>query len=175
MKKLVLTLTVAVVSSAAFAQEEVVKKMDAVKITKSDVPGPVMQQAQKDFPNASPFQFYSVGENSVSKDWKISEDVDFKENEKVDHYSVEMKGKDSHYEALYDEEGKLLMSKQFEKNVALPQPVLQALAKDYPGVTLKKDEHTKTIDHGKKKDYYVVSLANGKKVTYAADGTQLKK
>ena len=175
MKKLVLTLAVAFVSSAAFAQEEVVKKMDAVKLTKSDVLSPVIDQAQKDFPDASPFQFYSVGETSVSNDWKVAEEVDFKETEKIDHYSIEMKGKNSHYEALYDEEGKLLMSKQFEKDVALPQPVLQALAKEYPGVSLKKDEHTKTTDHGKKKDYYVVSLANGKKVTYAADGTQLKK
>jgi hypothetical protein len=175
MKTLALTLTVAFASSTAFAQEEVVKKMDVVKISKSDVPSTVVEQAQKDFPNASPFQFYSVGETSISNDWKVSEDVNFKESDKVDHYSIEMKGKNSHYEALYDEGGKLLMSKQFEKDVALPQPVLQALAKEYPGVSLKKDTHTKIVEHGTMKDYYVVSLGNGKKVTYAADGTLLKK
>jgi hypothetical protein len=175
MKKLVLTLAVALASSAAFAQEHAVKTMDAVKITKSDVPGPVVQQAQKDFPDASPFQFYSVGETAVSKDWKVSEDVDFKEGEEIDHYSVEMKGKNSSYEALYDAKGKLLMSKKVEKDVAIPQPILQALNKEYPGVGLKKDVHTKTTDHGKKKDYYVITLANGNKVTYAADGTPMKK
>lgn len=175
MKKLVLTLAVAFASSVAFAQDKAVKEMDAVKITKSDVPGPVIQQAEKDFPNASPFQFYSVGETSVSNDWKVTEEVDFSEVEKIDHYTVHMKSKNSNYEALYDENGKLLMSKEYQKDVALPQPVLQALAKEYPGVSLRKDEHIKTTDHGKKKDYYVVSLANGKKVTYAADGTKLKK
>lgn len=171
MKKLVSILTVAFVSSAAFAQEKVVKEMDAVKITKSDVPGPVIQQAEKDFPNASPFEYYSVGETSVSKDWKVSEDVNFAENEEIDHYSVEMKGKNSHYEALYDEKGKLLMSKEYQKDVALPQPVLQSVAKAYPGVSLKKDEHSKVVDHGKQKEYYVVTLSNGKKLTYAPDGT----
>ena len=86
-----------------------------------------------------------------------------------------MKGKDSNYEALYDAEGKLLMSKKVEKDVALPQPVLMAVAQEYPGVSMKKDEHTKITEHGKMKDYYVISLANGKKVTYNADGTAIKK
>ena len=171
MKKLVSILAVALASSTALAQEKVVKEMDAVKITKSDVPGPVIQQAEKDFPNASPFQYFSVGETSVSKDWKVTEEVNFAESEKVDHYSVEMKGKNSHYEALYDEKGKLLMSKEYQKDVALPQPVLQSVAKAYPGVSLTKDEHSKVIDHGKKKEYYVVTLANGKKLTYTPDGT----
>ena len=175
MKKLVLTLAVAFVSSATFAQETAVKKMDAVKIGKSDVPSPVIQKAAKDFPDASPFQYYSVGETAVSKDWKVSEQVDFKETEKIDHHSVKMKGKNSNYEALYDEEGKLLMSKKVEKDVALPQPVLMAIAQEYPGLSLKKDEHTKITEHGKMKDYYVISLANGKKVTYNADGTAIKK
>ena len=52
--------------------------MDAVKVSKSDVPGPVIVQVEKDFPNVSPFQFYSVGESSVSKDWKVSEDIEIK-------------------------------------------------------------------------------------------------
>ena len=67
------------------------------------------------------------------------------------------------------------MSKKVEKDVALPQPVLQAVAKEYPGVSLKKDQHTKITEHGNMKDYYEISLANGKKATYAADGTSLKK
>ena len=50
------------------------------------------------------------------------------------------------------------MSKKVEKDVALPQPVLQAVAKEYPGVTLKKDQHTKITEHGKMKNYYVISL-----------------
>jgi hypothetical protein len=174
MKKLAFLIVVVLSSSILFAQEKVVKNMDAVKIKKTDVPNPIIQQAEKDFPNASPFQYFSVGETAVSKDWKISEDVNFKENEKIDHYSIEMKGNKSHYEALYDANGKLLMSKQFEKDVALPPAVMQAVNKEYPGVQLKKDEHSKVIDHGQKKEYYVVRLANGKKLTYTPDGT-LKK
>lgn len=42
MKKLVLMFVVALLSSAAFAQESLVKKMKAVKISKSDVPSPVI-------------------------------------------------------------------------------------------------------------------------------------
>lgn len=170
MKKLVSILAVAVAATTAFAQETAVKKMDAVKITKSDVPSAVVQKAEKDFPDASPFQFYSVGETSISKDWKVSEDVDFKETDKIDHYSVEMKGKNSHYEALYDEKGKLLMSKEVQKDVALPQPVLHSIAQSYPNVAMKKDVHSKIIDHGQKKEYYVIQMENGKKLTYTPDG-----
>src|SRR5688572_16879932 len=124
MKKLV-TIALVAISTAAFAQEQVLKEMDAVKVSKSDVPGPIVTQAQKDFPDASPFEFYSVGESSVSKDWKITEDVNISEGQTIDHYVVEMKGKDSYYHALYDGDGKLIMSREWQKDVALPQPVVE--------------------------------------------------
>lgn len=174
MKKLI-TISLVAFAVTATAQEKVLKEMDAVKVDKSKVPGPVVQQAEKDFPNVSPVQFYNVGETSVSKDWKISEDVNFGEGDKVDHYVVEMKGKDAFYHALYDARGKLLMSREWQKDVALPAPVTQAIAKAYPGVGLKKDEHSKVIDKGKKKEYYVVTLANGKKVTYLPNGALARK
>ena len=161
--------------SAASAQEVVLKEMDAKKVSKSEVPGTVVAQAEKDFPNVSPFQFYNVGETSVSKDWQVSEDVNFDEGKKVDHYVIEMKGKNAYYHALYDEKGKLLMSREWQKDAALPAPVAQAISKDYPGVKLKKDEHSKVVDHNKKNEYYVVTLSNGKKVTYLPDGKSAKK
>lgn len=175
MKKLITMLMIAFAACSVMAQEKVLKEMDAVKVSKSDVPGPVIKQAEKDFPNASPFQFYNVGETTVSADWKISESVDFSESDKIDRYVIEMKGKDSYYHALYDAKGKLLMSREWQKDAALPPAVARAVVQAYPGVALKKDEHSKVTDHGTKKEYYVVTLANGKKVTCLPDGTLAKK
>lgn len=175
MKNLVAMLMIAFAAYPVMAQEKVLKEMDAVKVSKSNVPGPVIQQVEKDFPNESPFQFYNVGETTVSTDWKISENVSFEEADKIDHYVVEMKGKDSYYHALYNAKGKLLMSREWQKDVALPPAVAKTVAEAYPGVALKKDEHSKVTDHGKKKEYYVVTLTNGKKVTVLPDGTLAKK
>lgn len=175
MKKLITMLMIAFTVCSVQAQEKILKEMDAKNISKSDVPGPVIQQAEKDFPNASPFQFYNIGETSISSNWKISESVDFSESDKIDHYVVEMKGKDAYYHALYDAKGKLLMSREWQKDAALPTAVSRVVVQQYPGVALKKDEHSKVIDHGKKKEYYVVTLANGKKLTVLPDGTLAKK
>jgi hypothetical protein len=50
--------------------------------------------------------------------------------------------------------GELVMSKQYEKNPALPKPVAEALAKDFPGVKVKSYEHIKLIHYsGGKKEY----------------------
>jgi hypothetical protein len=163
------------VAYATFAQEKVLKEMDAVKIDKNSVPASVSSQATKDFQNASPYQFYSVGETSLSKDWKVSEEVDIQKSDKFDHYVVELKGKDSYFHALYDSKGKLLMSREWQKDVALPAPVSAAITKAYPGVGLTKDEHSKVVDKGKSKEYYVVTLSTGKKVTALPDGTLVKK
>jgi len=173
--KATITIVLVVTAVAVFAQEKVLKEMDAVKVSKSDVPAKVVQQAAKDFPDVSPFQFYNVGETSVSSDWKVSEDVNFGEGEKVDHFVIEMKGKDSYFHALYDADGKLLMAREWQKDVALPSKVYNAVYKSFPGVTLKKDEHSKVVDKGKKKEYYVVTLSNGKKATFLPDGTLVKK
>lgn len=67
------------------------------------------------------------------------------------------------------------MSREWQKDVALPPAVAKAVVQQYPGVALKKDEHSKVTDHGKKKEYYVVTLVNGKKVTVLPDGTLAKK
>jgi len=176
MKKLIVTCLAALYILSSYAQDKVLKEMDAVKISKSDTPGPVIKQAEKDFPNASPFQFYAVGDTTLSKDWKITEDQNFSKGDKIDHYSVEMRGKDSYYHALYDASGKLLMSRKEEKNVALPKAIMTAYESGpYKGVALKKDKHYKITDHGKKQNYYEVYLANGKKLVYNADGTLVKK
>lgn len=175
MKKLIVTLVVLLPFFTAAAQEKVLKEMDAVKISKSEVPGPLVQKVQKDFPNVSPFQYYMVGDTAMSRDWKITDEVNFSEGDKIDHYSVEMKGKDGYYHALYDANGKLLMSRVEQKDVALPSAVMKSIGRDYEGIGLKKDKHYKLVDHGKKTEYYEVTLNNGKKLYYKKDGTQVKK
>lgn len=174
MKKIIATLAAMSLAFVVLAQEEILKEIDAVKVSESDVPGPVVKEIEDDFPNMSPFQYYNIGETSVSSDWKISEEVNFDQGDKIDHYVVEMKGENANYHALYDSEGKLLMSREMQKDVALPHPIVESIAKKYPGVGIKKDEHSKVIDHDKKEEYYVVTLANGKKITFLPDGTVVK-
>jgi len=149
--------------------------MDLVKVSKADVPEPLVQKAEKDFPNVSPFQFYSVGETTLSKDWKVTEDVNFESGDAINYYKVDMKGKGSEFEALYDAKGNLLMSRQVQKNVVLPKAVMDAYAKSkYKGQALEKDKHYKLTHHGTNKEYYLVTLSGGKTITFAPDGTILK-
>jgi hypothetical protein len=176
MKTIVTTCIALLAFATALAQEKVVKEMDMTLVNKSAVPGPLVQKAEKDFPGASPFNYYLVGDTTLSRDWKITESVDFQGVDKVDYYKVDMRGKNANFEALYDAKGKLIMSKQEEKNIALPSAVLNSWAKsEYKNSPLVKDKHVKVIDHGKKTEYYVVTLQNGKKLTYSAKGDLIKK
>lgn len=175
--KTLATIILVAIATVAIAQERELKKMSAKKISQSEVPGPIITQAQKDFPNMSPFQFYAVGDTTLTHEWEISEVVSFDPGDKVDHYSVAMEGKGTQVEALYDHKGKLILSKELQKNYPLPKPVAESLEKNYSGQTVVSDEHYKVKHYDKRawKEYYEVTLSNGEKVVYAGDGTELKK
>ncbi|MGC3943343.1 MAG: hypothetical protein QM762_02210 [Chryseolinea sp.] len=175
MKTLLTTFALLCIALTSFAQDEKVKEMDVKLLNKDAVPGPVVAKAEKDFPDASPFKYYNVGETTVNKDWRVSESVNMKAGEKITYYKVDMKGKNSNFEALYDATGKLMMSKEEQKDVALPPAVRTAWASgEYKDAGLAKDKHVKIIDHGKKTEYYVLSLKDGRKVTYDASGKMQK-
>ncbi|HTF16786.1 MAG TPA: hypothetical protein VK658_01870 [Chryseolinea sp.] len=176
MKTILITCAAFCIALSGIAQDDKVKEMDAKLVNKDAVPGPIVAKAQKDFPNASPFNYYSVGESNLNRDWNVTESVDMKAGEKIDYYKVDMKGKNGNFEALYDGTGKLVASKEEQKDVALPPAVRNAWATgEYKGMALEKDKHVKVTDHGKKTEYYVLSLAGGKKVTYDASGKLVKK
>ena len=175
MKTLFMTCVALCVALVCVAQAEKAKEMDAVLVNKDAVPGPVVAKAEKDFPDASPFKYYNVGESNLNRDWRVTESVDLKPGEKIKYYKVDMKGKDSDFEALYDATGKLVMSRQVQKDVALPAAVRNAWASsDLKNEPLVKDKHVKITDHDKKTEYYVLTLKDGRKVTYGADGTLQK-
>ena len=176
--KTLATIILISIATVAFAQEEKeLKRMTAKKISQSEVPGPIITQFQKDFPNLSPFQFYAVGDTTLTSEWEISNVVSFDKGDKIDHYAIEMEGNDTKIEALYDQKGKLILSKELQKNYPLPKPVAESLQKDYSGLTVVSDEHYKVKHYDKRawKEYYEVTLSNGSKVVYAGDGTELKK
>jgi hypothetical protein len=171
MKNLTVVIIALAVCVTSFAQEKVLKEMKAEKINKSAAPEAVVVQAQKDFPKATPVQYYSVGETSKSEDWKISEEVNFDQGDKVQHYGVHLQGEGGEYQALYDDNGKLVMSKQYEKDTALPKPIAETLSKDFPGAKAKSDGHVKVIHHsGVKKEYYDVVLEDGKHLIFTETG-----
>ena len=174
--QLKLTFVALFIAVGSFAQTQPAKVMDAKLVNKAAVPGPVVAGAEKDFPDASPFKYYMVGETNVNRDWKVAETVDLSPGETMSFYKVEMKGKNAHFDALYDASGKLVMSKQEQTNVALPPAVLNAWASsEYKSSGLAKDKHVKVIDHGKNQEYYVLTMKDGKKVTYDATGKLVKK
>lgn len=171
MKTLLTTLAALAITLGSFAQDAKVKEMDAVLVNKDAVPGAVVAKAEKDFPDASPFKYYNVGETNLNRDWRVTESVDMKTGDQIKYYKVDMKGKNSNFEALYDGTGKLVMSREEQKDVALPPAVRNAWASgEYKDVPLIKDKHVKVVDHGKKTEYYVLSLKDGKKVTYDSNG-----
>ena len=173
MKKLITSTLIVFVTLTAFAQtpEKALKSVDLVKLKKSEVPGNLEAQVQQDFPNVGPVNIFTAADTVVTKDWRVSEDIDFDEGEEINYYKVEMKGKDSYYEALYDSNSKLIMSKEIQKDVALPSAVRQAYAtSEYKDQPLEKDKHFKVTNHGNSKEYYEIYLKDGKKLHYTADG-----
>lgn len=175
MRTLFITCAALCLALCGNAQDQKAKEMDAVLVNKDAVPGPVVAKAEKDFPDASPFRYYNVGETNLNRDWRVTESVDLKRGETISYYKVDMKGKNSNFEALYDQTGKLVMSREEQKDVALPVAVRNAWASsDLKDAQLIKDKHVKVIDHNKKTEYYVLFLKDGRKVTYGADGTVQK-
>lgn len=173
------TLTIAAmicISSHVLAQSEPAKVMDATLVNKDAVPGELVSKAEKDFPGASPFQYYMVGETNINRDWRVTESVDLKTGETMKYYKVDMKSNKGNFEALYDATGNLIMSREEQKDVALPPAVSRAWASgEFKNTRLAKDKHVKVIDHGKKTEYYVLTLSDGKKVTYDASVKLVKK
>ena len=174
MKKLISSTLILLVAFTAFAQtqEKAMKSVELVKVKKSEVPGDLEAQVQEDFPNAGPVNIFTAADTTVTSDWKVSEEINFEEGDEIDYYHVEVKGKDSYYEALYDSNSKLIMSKEVQKDVNLPQAIRTAYASsEYKDIPIAKDKHYKVTHHGNNKDYYVVYLKNGKKLHFNPDGT----
>jgi hypothetical protein len=174
MKKLITSTLIVMVTITTFAQaqQKTMKSVELVKVKNSDAPGGLEAQVQQDFSNAGPVNIFTAADTTVTSDWKVSEEINFEEGDHIDYYHVEMKGKDSYYEALYDSNNKLIMSKEIQKDAALPQAIRTAYASsEYKDIPIAKDKHFKVTHHGNNKDYYVVYLKNGKKLHYNPDGT----
>ena len=127
--------------------------MEAQEIEASKVPSTVQAEFQKMYPVATNIQWEIDGENY---------EASFKLNKKS-------------WSAVYEKDGKFVESEVGIKVSELPEPVVQAILKEYPGASIEEAEKT-TLSDGS--IVYECELEQDKKeieVQVSADGKILKK
>ena len=166
-------------SLAMQAQDELVIK-GTKKITKKLTPQQVIDSLEARFPNAKSVNYYQVSATAAKNGWEVTEEDNLEPGSEVEYYTLSFKRDDFQYYRLYKPDGTLVMSKQEQKDVALPEPVvtsIRSIAKDYPGYKLKSKTYYKRSNYEKNKEYYEVVATNGKedkRLYFAPDGTLMK-
>ena len=173
MKTAILTLAVMGLGLQAFAQDVL---YDA-KIKKEEVPGVVVEALETDFPEYTVTDYYAVpveyeeGYSLLNKEINSTDDYDT--------YNITLIGRDGEMSATYNNNGKLLSSTEHLRNVAPPEAVRLAIAKEFPGWTLEKDAFNMVrYENGRKVEHFRMVLAKGNekiRVYSTEDGVLLKK
>ncbi len=147
--------------------------MEQLTLKKGNIPPAVVKAAEDLFKGtqlkwgAFPFELKQYG-------WEKNSDY----NEPIDHYEVYLKTKDGNeVYAVFEATGQLIRYREIDKDMALPLPVLKAIAnseyknwKIGQGTEIVKTEQNKTVDH------FIVKVQNGKQkktLYYSAAGEQL--
>src|SRR5690606_32021232 len=100
-------------------------------------------------------------------------------DDKIDHYSVLVKGKKGGYAyGLYDKDGELKSMKIVAIDFELP-PSIRTVATTgkYAGYTISSDKFVKILDQRKDKEYVVVRVEKGsdkRKLYFSPDGKLIK-
>ena len=146
------------------AQDELVIK-GTKKITKKLTPQQVIDSLEARFPDAKSVNYYKVINTAGKNGWDVTEEDNLEPGSEIEYYTLSFKRDDFQYYGLYKSDGSLVKSKQEQKDVALPEPVvtsIKSIAKDYPGYKLKSKNYFKRTDYEKNKEYYEGVATNGK-------------
>jgi hypothetical protein len=160
----------------AKAQSELVIK-GTKKITKKMTPQQVIDSLEARFPNAKSVNYYKVAATAAKKGWEITAEDNLEAGAEVEFYTISFKRDDFKYYGLYKADGTLVRSKYEEKDVELPEKVVQSIksiASQFPGYKISGKTHFKSFNHTKNTEHYEITAKKGKetrKFIFAPDGT----
>ncbi|MGB8491726.1 MAG: hypothetical protein WCE64_11780 [Bacteroidales bacterium] len=148
--------------------------LEQLTLKKGNMPPAVIKAAEELFKGKTQLK-YGVFPYELKKyGWEPASDYD----KPIDHYEVYLRSADgTDVYAVFESTGDLIKYREVDKNVALPESILKAIAnseykgwKVNEGTEIVKSVQNKTVDH------YIVRLQNGrqKKVLYyTISGEQL--
>jgi hypothetical protein len=176
MKNYIVILILSIISLIAQAQSELVIK-GTKKITKKMTPQQVIDSLEARFPNARSVNYYKVATTAAKNGWQVTAEDNLEAGAEVELYTISFKRDDFKYYGLYKADGTLLRSKYEEKDVDLPEQVVQSIktiASQYPGFKVTGKTHFKRYDYSKNTEYYEITAKKGKetkRLVFAPDGT----
>lgn len=158
MKKSVLILTLLAWGLQSFAQEVIY----TATLKKEQVPPVVLKAIEVDFPDYIVDAYDAVPEGYDLVN--VEEAAKF-DSENLSNYQITISSKDQNMVAYYDEDGNLLSTVEYLKNIEPPVEITRSLASTYPGWKLSKTSfHMAKYQHGKTKEQYnLVLTKDGKK------------
>ena len=156
MKKVVLSLVVLGLGAQAYAQDV----LYSVKIEKEDVPSVVIEAVEQDYPDFTIEEFEAVPVEYVESDVYVNRNIDSMDD--YDTFDVILEAKGRELTATYNKFGDLLSTNEHLKNIAPPAAVRNAVAKAYPGWTIKKDVYNmSSYKNHKARERYRMELTKG--------------
>lgn len=101
--------------------------VESLTLTKDQIPSAVIKAVDTDFTNETPLTWGRFPYALENYGWVVKQDAPY---EKLDHYEIYIKSKDGgDIFAVYTPDGTILHSRSLYKDIALPVPVEEALAK----------------------------------------------
>ncbi len=146
--------------------------MKQLVIPESKVPAPLASAIKKDFMTGQVMQWYTFPYLFKKHGWQVLSNNEMKGKQKPDRYGVYVKANDgSRIDAVYTSKGKLIREREVLKDVALPEPVLDAIASSkYKGWTIDKDKILITDGVRNTKEYIIkVNKGQMRKTLYYDD------
>ena len=120
------------------------------EMNKYKVPKAVLQAFEKAYPNAEEVEF-----EEEKNDAKVVYEVEFKES-----------GRE--YEVLFDSNGQILQTEEALDVKALPEPIIQAIFKEYPEAIIEDAEKI-TSSSNESSIYEINIITKGKKLELEMD------
>lgn len=163
----------------SIAQETAIFSVDAKKISQTETPVSVLEAVERDFPGNEVVDYFLYNDELVNSEWSVTVEDNVKPDDKVDHYTVLIKGKKGGYAyGLYDKDGVLKSMKMVAVDFELPSSMRTiATTGKYAGYTISSDKFVKILDQRKDKEYVVVRVEKGndqKKLFFSSDGKLIK-
>ncbi len=155
-KVVVFSLVLLGLSAQAFAQDVIYSE----KIKKGDVPAAIIESVAQDYPDFTIEEMVAIPVEYVESDVYVNRDI--KSIDDYDTFEITLEGKGKEFTATYDRSGNLISTNEHLKNIAPPAAVRSAIAKAYPGWTIKKDVYNmSSYENGKARQRYRMELTKG--------------
>jgi hypothetical protein len=162
MKKIITAALAFTVFAGAFAQSAQIR----IRAKEAEVPIRIVEAFKADYKGQEATEWAILPAGLVGQEYVVSGYDDLK-GEKPTSYEVVVRGSNVKERAIYDQNGKLLYSKELITDATLPSAVRKAVNSKYPGFIVMKDQEV--IRQGKSKIiHYRVIVAKDKEQRFLA-------